>query len=477
MFSLISIYLYAPLRKLKATVILAFIISAGHSSDLLAQNNVNPFSVSENGLQFTLHGSNTIGAHLGPNLVESFFRAKGLTQVNTLPTGENEYRVTGHLPGNGSNNASFYADIAAHGSSTGFASLLADNADIAMSSRLIKRLEIEKLADKGNFKSFRAEQVIAIDGLAVIVNPGNAINELSIQQIAKIFSGEIHNWKELGGRSGTIKLYARDENSGTWDTFKHLVLNKNYTLSAAAKRFESNDQLSAQISTDINGIGFVALGSVDITKPLAVSDIGTLPLKPTKATVATEDYPLSRRLFLYASDTKRSPIIDEFLNFVQSNQGQEQVSNSGFIAQTPLAIPADANREGPAEYISLTDGAARLSINVRFREGSAVLDNKAQQDILRIARFMQLPANKAKELILIGFGDAKLNPQRAQILSKLRAITVKSALYDHSVLALPVAGFGAYRPVAANQGSSRLKNQRVEVWVHSSEPKYQLSNR
>lgn len=453
------------LLKTQLFLTLFTLCTALTSQPTWAGNNLPTFKPTESGLQFTLHGSNTIGAHLGPALIEAFFRSKGLTQVTTLPTGENEYRISGQLPGNGSNSVAFYADIAAHGSSTGFKSLHAGNADIAMSSRLIKSSEIEQLAATGNFKSFRAEQVIGIDGLAVIVNPSNPIAQLSVEQIAKIFTGEIQNWRELGGHEGSINIYARDNQSGTWDTFKSLVLEKYGSLTATAKRFESNDVLSSQVAQDANAIGFVGLASVNKATALAVFDTGTAALRPTVASVATEDYPLSRRLFLYATDQWRKPVIDEFLAFVQGDAGQQQVANTGFIAQTPIAIPAGTERDGPAEYLSLTANAARLSVNVRFNMGSAELDNKAQQDILRVARYMERAENHDKNLLLIGFGDEKLSPQRAQVLSKLRAITVKSALYEQHVLALPVTGFGAYLPVADNAGASRLKNQRVEIWL------------
>ncbi len=419
------------------------------------------------GLLFTLHGSNTIGANLAPNLVEAFFSRQGLTSIRRAPTAENEYRISAVHP---HSLREVHVDIAAHGSSTGFNSLITRTTDIAMASRPIKDTEVAALASQGNFKSPRAEQVIAIDGLAIIINHRNPINQLAIEDIRRIFTGEIQNWNALGGPNQAINVYARDDRSGTWDTFKHLVLNATDQLRSNSQRFESNDELSSRVASDAFGIGFVGLASVHDTKALLVSDKGTQPLPPTRITVATEDYPLSRRLFMYTSDRQQNAIVLAFLEFVQSEAGQNLVASTGFVSQVPVSFRTTDERDGPSEYLALTRGGQRLSVNIRFAENTAQLDSKAQQDILRIVRFMQQPANRGRNILLIGFGDEKSTGARAAILSKLRAMQVKSALYNHDVLALPVAGFGAYLPVAANHGESRKKNQRVEVWLKGAKP-------
>ncbi|WP_445365736.1 substrate-binding domain-containing protein [Microbulbifer sp. ANSA001] len=420
-----------------------------------------PFDSSTSGLLFTLHGSNTIGAQLAPNLIRDYLSAKSARNIRVTPLDTpNELRVQADT---GSNTV--FIDIAAHGSSTGFKGLEQSQADIAMASRPIKDTELSSLSRLGDMRSSRAEHVIAIDGLAIIVHPGNRIEKLTLQQIASIFSGRISNWSQLGGNKGRIKVYARDNQSGTWDTFKNLVLGKSHTLAGSAKRFESNDQLSDLVAADPNSIGFVGLASIRQSKAISVSDEDTLPQAPEHLTVATEDYPLSRRLFLYTPVYSAKPAADDFLRFVQSELGQEQVKATGFVAQTPIGVKPGSLREGPVEYLTLTEKAERLSINFRFSEGSASLDNKAQQDIQRLANYMQKPQNRDRRLLLIGFGDEKASPERSVILSKLRAVTVRSALRDHQINTAPVQGFGAYLPIASNNSSGKVKNRRVEVWL------------
>ena len=115
--------------------------------------------------------------------------------------------------------------------------------------------------------------MIAIDGLAIILHPQNPLNQLDTEQLAQIFSGEISTWEELGGVGGAIHLYARDDQSGTYDTFKELVLSRRgKTLVSAAKRFESSEQLSDAVSQDPQGIGFIGLPYVRQAKAVAIVD-------------------------------------------------------------------------------------------------------------------------------------------------------------------------------------------------------------
>ncbi|MCF5428680.1 substrate-binding domain-containing protein, partial [Pseudomonas syringae] len=141
-----------------------------------------------------IQGSNTINAQLGPALVEGLMRQQGLQSVQTLPGNTlNEQRVVGTTAAG----QPVRVEIAAHGSGTGFTALKAGNADIAASSRPIKDQEAKDLASLGDLKSAASEQTIAIDGVAVILHPGNPLRQLDILQLARIFSGEVRNWSEV----------------------------------------------------------------------------------------------------------------------------------------------------------------------------------------------------------------------------------------------------------------------------------------
>lgn len=195
-----------------------------------------------------IQGSNTIGAQMAPALVKGLLAQQGAQSIQEQAGAHpNERRITAQLPSG--QNVSI--DIAAHGSSTGFVALKDGLADVAASSRPIKNSEAMELAALGDLRSHQAEQVIAIDGVAVILHPGNPLRELSTVQLAEIFAGEVRDWEQLGGTAGAIHLYARDQQSGTFDTFNELVLAKSgKTLSKEARRFESSEELSDQVSQD-----------------------------------------------------------------------------------------------------------------------------------------------------------------------------------------------------------------------------------
>jgi len=411
-----------------------------------------------------IHGSNTVGAKLAPMLVAGLFEAKGLQSVRIAPAGkENEQRVTA-LDERGK---TIQALVAAHGTGTGFAGLKDGTADLAAASRPIKQSEAQSLAALGDMRSAESEQVIAIDGLAVIVHPDNPVQSLSVEQVARLFSGEIANWRELGGANAAVELHARDDQSGTYDTFKELVLgSQGKTLATNATRYESNDALTLAVSRRNGAIGFVGLASVGKSKALAITDGDSQPMAPATALVATEDYPLSRRLFLYADPQKQSKWTREFLTFVHSPAGQAIVEQSGYVAQAiaPIRLPLQTTM--PEAYQQLAKEAQRLTVNFRFAEGSAQLDNKAQRDVQRLIDYLNSHDKQMNAAVLVGFGDARNDPARTALLSKLRAMAVRRELARGGILVKEINGLGDQLPVASNSEAGRIKNRRVEVWVY-----------
>jgi len=421
--------------------------------------------VPDQGPALRIQGSNTIGAALGPALVKGMLEHQGLQAAHSEPgDGANEQRVIGKTR----QGKTVTVEVAAHGSSTGFSALKKSNADLAAASRPIKDSELVDLEPLGDLKSPEAEHVIAIDGLAIILNPQNPLNTLNTEQLAQIFNGEVSHWEDVGGVDGAIHLYARDDQSGTYDTFKELVLNRRgKPLAVAAKRFESSEALSDAVSHDPQGIGFIGLPYVRQAKALAIVDGDSQPMLPVTSLIATEDYPLSRRLYFYLPPSNRNPWAKALVDFTQSGKGQAIVAANGFIAQQVQAIAVEPRASMPEDYQSIVRDAQRLSVNFRFEEGSASLDNKARQDLQRVVAYIKSHGKLDKQVTLVGFGDAKNDPQRAALLSKLRAMAVRRELVKSGVVLRDIRGFGAQMPVAANTADEgRIKNRRVEVWVY-----------
>ncbi len=412
-----------------------------------------------------LHGSNTIGARLAPALVEDFLKQELKAQRIKSITGKNtdEQSIQAVLP----DGHRVAVEIHAHGSSTSFKDLDRDLCDIGMASRSIKPSEVEQLSRFGDMTSPASEHILALDGIAVIVHPANNLEKLSQQQIAAIFSGQIRDWSEYpaSGLSGPIRVIARDEKSGTWDTFKHLVLQEQ-PLKNEAERIEDSRELTNKVATDTNAIGFIGLPYIKPAKAISVSETGTDAVYPTPFTVATEDYPLARRLFLYLPENTTNTLSKAFVEFSLGAEGQKIAQHIGFVEllinkQRPL-IAADA----PRSYIDNTETAVRLSLNFRFRSGSSHLDNRGLRDIDRLVKFLNNPDNRGQHIKLFGFSDSLGNREANCALSANRAQKVASILQAHGISIETTQGYCDDMPVASNKSAAgRERNRRVEVWL------------
>ncbi|HWD31315.1 substrate-binding domain-containing protein [Pseudomonas caricapapayae] len=415
--------------------------------------------------QLRIQGSNTIGAVLAPALVKGMLEARGARDIRIETTAvANEIQVHAQ----DAHGQPLRIDIAAHGSSTGFAALKAGQADLAAASRPIKGSELNELQALGDLNSAAAEQIIGLDGVAVIVHPDNPLPQLSIAQLAQIFAGRITTWEELGLGKGPIHLYARDDRSGTFETFKALVLDTTgQALATTARRFESGEQLTREVLADRQAIGFSSLASVQGAKVLAIADGASRAMLPSPALVASEDYPLSRRLYFYLPPNRSTPWARALAEFAQSPKGQAVVTGNGFVGQQIHVTKVPSADNMPATYRTLARNAQRLSVNFRFQEGNANLDNKALRDVQRVVDFLR-QNNKLKHgAVLVGFGDAKDDFERAALLSRLRAMAVRRELVKAGVTLREVIGLGDELPVAANTAEEgRIRNRRVEVWVY-----------
>ncbi len=207
-------------------------------------------------------------------------------------------------------------EIQAHGSRTAFEDLAGGRCDIGMSSRKITKDEADRCAaaNLGDMSAPGSENVIGLDGVAVLVHKNNPASALTKQQLADIFSGKITDWSQVGGSPGAIYLFAPDEKSGTLDTFKSVILGPK-SLSSRASRFEDSARLSDAVANDTNAIGFTGSAFARNCKVLPILDAGGKPQLPTTFAVSTGDYPLSRRLFLYAAADSQNKWARKFIDF------------------------------------------------------------------------------------------------------------------------------------------------------------------
>lgn len=429
----------------------------------LSASTLSAQSLDKATLLFSMQGSNTIGEKLAPALVEQYLKEIGAQETMVVNTQEVEKSVIGLF----ADDSIKAVEIKAHGSSTGFTALEANDTDIAMSSRRIKDKERDLLlAQHGDLKSFDNEYTLAVDGLAVIVHPSINIKQLDTHQLAQIFSGKIHNWKQLGGEDQRISVFARDEKSGTFDTFKSLVLKRHQVkLIDNAKRYESSGELSTMVSITPGAIGFVALPYVNQAKTVAVSEQGVaLSFLPNVFTVSTEDYVLGRRLYLYFPSNNNNQYARQFVEFVLQQKAQQIVEKTGLVSLNVNDATIRFNRNYPARYLNMISDSKRLSITFHFDENTHLLDNKAQRDISRLVQYIQ--NHNLKDLFLFGFssdsGDAAYDKELSKKFSRL----IEAKLVERGITPFYVSGFGHKGAIASNSTvNGRNKNRRVEVWV------------
>jgi phosphate transport system substrate-binding protein len=180
------------------------------------------------------------------------------------------------------------------------------------------------------------EITVAHDGVAVIVNKNNPVEKLTIDDLHRIFTGEVKNWKELGGKDVPIVMLSREVNSGTHEYFKEQVIqlgNKDSTdeFSKQALLLSSSQAIVEETVSNEGSIGYLGMGYVsDRTKSLQISGDGKEFYLPTIDNVVKKAYPLSRGLYFYTNGEPQG-LAKLFIEFALSPTGQQQFIDAGFV--------------------------------------------------------------------------------------------------------------------------------------------------
>ena len=221
------------------------------------------------------------------------------------------------------------------GSGTGIAALINGTADIANASRKMSNDEIAQAKKNGRTP---VEFTVAIDALAVIVNPANPVRQLTIGQLADIFTGRITNWKAVGGNDAAIVLLSRETNSGTHVYFLENVVRKgdkkNKDIFAPQTLLmPSSVGITSEVQRNPNAIGYDGLGYVDAQHEkliaIAAAEKATY-VAPSVQSGANGTYPIARGLYMYTAGEPTGEIAD-YLHWIQGTEGQKIVSDLGFV--------------------------------------------------------------------------------------------------------------------------------------------------
>jgi len=227
-----------------------------------------------------------------------------------------------------SKNKDVKIQVTGGGSGVGFKALQARQTDIADASRPIKPAERQGCIVA--FNKPPREYKVALDGLSIYVHKDNPLTEVSLEQLEKIFTGKVKNWKEVGGPDTRIVVYSRENSSGTYEFFKEHVL-KGQDFVASAQTMQGTATLLDNVTRDKNAIGYGGAAYGHGAKVLKVKKTADSPaVEPTEENVVSGEYPIWRYLFNYLDPEKDKGEIAAYLNWVRSDEGQKIVKEVGY---------------------------------------------------------------------------------------------------------------------------------------------------
>ena len=437
--------------------------------------------------EMSISGSSTIGEVLMPALVEGFalqngLKAERITEDDThfiyvLRTAED----------------AVVARFAFRVSSTdeGFADLLADEADLVMALREIRpgELELAEEAGLGTLDDVNRSRVLALDAMTVIVSPVNPISTMSISDLARVLSGDITNWRTLGGPDAPISIHMRDAQSGIAQAVEDRVLRRAAVeLRDGVNRHATNGELAQAVADDQLGIGVASYSEVGNSKALALTGTCGFSLRANRLTIKTEDYPLTAPMFLYIPARRLPKLAREFLAYTRTVPAQIITRRAGFVDQAPEEITLNAQGDRVANAIRVADGDAglgdlkrlidkmsplrRLSTSIRFEPGQTRLDAQSRSNVQQLARAIEAGIYDGRKLMFVGFSDGEGPADGNLRIARERAQAVKLAVENAveasnlSQVVLTTDAFGEAMPMACDDTSwGRQVNRRVEVWV------------
>ena len=438
----------------------------------------------------SIQGSTTLGDELMPKLAEAFLRDEMKAQdtgIRISPKdarGHSRVYVWGAIPGRTGRQV---IEIYPSESSTAFQCLAAETSgrqcDIGMASRPINSRDQDAYPILKNLGGRLTEHVVALDAIAIIVNPRNPVSELSIPQLRAIYSGQITNWKSVGGRDTPIEFYGRDSGSGTYEMFTEKVFGKdsdnnsgNASVPPIRQMADSSLVVDAVIRSE-NAIGYVSSPMIRAAKAIAISDGSGPALLPTSLSIVTEEYPICRRLMLYDWDAPGS-LRNAFVQYVVYKPGQTLVTQTPFVELTPKIFPASPPHNAPRAYEDMATKYSRIGLSFHFSreqvdssaDAESQLDNLARVNVLRLRTFLSQNNRTGNDILLLGFADELESGSAGKNLARLRAELVATSLRAVGVIVPSenIRDFGAQVPVASNQtAEGRRRNRRVEVWVRN----------
>ena len=438
--------------------------------------------------ELSLSGSSTMAEVLLPALVEGFALRNGWRASRETLDGTH-FRYSLVRPESGKPMAYFTFRVST--TDEGFADLLANEADIVLAMREIRKEERRRAfeAGMGDMTTRNRSRVLALDAMVPVVAPGNPVRRISTAELARIFAGEIANWSELGGPDAPIDLHLSAAGSGLAQAVEDRLLRPaDLELTEEIRRHARSSELARAVSADPFAIGIASFAETGAARALTLTGSCGFSLAASRRTIKTEDYPLTAPMFLYLPARRLPKVAREFLLYAQSPAAQIVIRRAGFVDQAPERIGvnvqgdrmanaiATAGEEIPLEelqrMIETLGPLARLSTSFRFETGSTRPDAQSRANIAQLARAIEIGTYDSNTLLFVGFSDGQGPAAGNKRIAMRRAEAVRDAV-RHALqtpgeprVDMAVEAFGEALPMACDDSDwGRQVNRRVEVWV------------
>lgn len=460
----------------------------------------------------TFAGASTLAGRLAPELAQLYLRQSGADEVKVVPgAGADEFSVQGI----------FFAakeirkiEIQGRGTQFGFMALKDGQCDVALAAHRLSPVDARSMG--GNAITGESEHRLGMDAVSVVVHRDNPVKALTLDQVGKIFAGEITNWDQVGGPSAKINVFALKDTFATRGFFESVFLGSR-PISPDAREVDVQSQLPEFIARDLWGIGFCSITLAGPCREMPLkAGADSEPVLPGTDSIRSLAYPASRSMYLYVRGDSSNVHAREFIRLCLSDAGQKIVGKFGFVTLGELAGTAAAETHvsgaqqaasnlpsifrpgapsvlkapaisGPLprlvqldgevvpdgtrkavlqEYLDGVYGAERLPIVFRFQSSSLEPDAQAMQDAGRVAAMMKEPANAAKAVILVGFSDSIGDYASNLAVAVKRAEVVADMLRSRGLRNITVLAAGEEEAVEPNESRiGRERNRRVEIWL------------
>ena len=286
----------------------------------------------------TFSGAPTVGRVLMPALIEAF-AIRSDYDLSRQNLDKNQFVLSLASKSDGAMLGEFTFRLT--NTDEGFADLLANEADIAMTLREARASEMARAqeAGLGDLTARGRSRVLALDALVPVVAPSNPIEAITTPQLAQVLSGQINNWTELGGPDAPISVHLHDGRSGLGQaTVDRLLAPQNADLVSGAVRHEDSQKLAEGVAADPFALGVTSRSETGNTWELSLKGQCGFALNATRRAVKTEDYPLTAPMFLYLPARRFPKLVREFLAYMRDPSAQLVIRRAGFVDQAPEEI-------------------------------------------------------------------------------------------------------------------------------------------